>query len=148
KNREAFARQDLIEPARRVFQNHLRRGPAVNVDDQGNLAGGWRVRRKQQASVQRRTVLRFELQEFRSPQSVFRNFIAPLPYRKARAAHGAQRNSRGGEGTHERLLVVFAIVGEFADVKPLVTRKLLQTRPIKLDREEMALPGIALVGIK
>ena len=47
KNGEALARQDLIEGIGRFFQNHLRRRPAIDVDDQRNLAAGWRVWRKQ-----------------------------------------------------------------------------------------------------
>ena len=78
-DRETLARQDLIERIRRGFQNHLRRRPAVDIHDQRNLAAGRRVRRKQQTSVKRRAVLRFELQVLRSPQSIFRDFIARLP---------------------------------------------------------------------
>ena len=82
KNREAFARQDFIERTRRSFQDHLRRRSAVNINDQRNLAAGRRLRGKQQTSIERRAILGFELHKLRSPQSILRDFIARLPYRR------------------------------------------------------------------
>src|SRR3984885_16033813 len=41
---------------------------------------------------------------------------------------------------------MFAILGKLSGVHSFITRELLQARSIQLDREDMPLPGIVLVG--
>src|SRR5258706_11440026 len=132
KDRETFACQNFVEWTGRIFQYRLRRGTSVDVYDQGNLAGGRRGR-EQQASVKRGPAGRFEREELRGAQSIFGYFVARLPHRRARATHAAHRHSRRWRWAHEGLLVVFAIVGEFAEVKSLVMRELLQGGSVQLD---------------
>jgi len=65
--------------------------------------------------------------------TAFGDFVARLPHGRARATHAAHRHSRRCRWAHEGLLVVFAIVGEFAEVKSLVMRELLQGGSVQLD---------------
>ena len=82
-NRETLPRQNFIKRIRRFFQHGLRRRSAVDIHDQRNFAAGRGIRRQQQSSVKSGAIVRFELQKFRSAQSVLRNIIARLPYWKA-----------------------------------------------------------------
>src|SRR6202034_1075198 len=130
------------------FQHRLCGWPAVDVYDQRNLAARWRVCRKQESSIKRRAVLCLEFQKLRSPQSVFRDFIARLPHRNTSPAYRAQRHAWRGRRPYECLLVVLSIVRKFSRVNSFIVRELLHSSSIQLDSNKLALPRIVFVGRK